>query len=399
MKILYTATAYPPSTGGAQTHLHRIATEFRQRHQVQVVTHWDTYRADWLLGTTVRAPAVGRDYVIDGVPVHRLGLSPFEKLALAPYIPLYYPLMEVALPPIAANLARHLAPFAAEADLIHNVRIGREGLSQASFDLARRRGIPFVLTPVHHPRWVGWRYRAYLKLYREADAVIALTNAERQVLVNLGVGEDRIAVTGHGPVLADTPKPTDFRQHHGLGATPVILFLGQHYAYKGFRQLLQAAALVWQQVPEAHFVFAGPAVHDSERAFAASADPRILRLGALSLQAKTDALAACTMLCVPSTQESFGGVYTEAWSFGRPVIGCPIPAVREVISDGVDGLLVAQEPQALAAALITLLRDEALANALGSAGQRKVQTHYAWPQLATLTEQVYLRVQQGDRIA
>ena len=41
-------------------------------------------------------------------------------------------------------------------------------------------------------------------------------------------------------------------------------------------------------------------------------DPRIHRLGSLNLQQKTNALAACTLLCVPSTQESFGCVYTEA---------------------------------------------------------------------------------------
>jgi glycosyltransferase involved in cell wall biosynthesis len=56
-------------------------------------------------------------------------------------------------------------------------------------------------------------------------------------------------------------------------------------------------------------------------------DPRILELGSVDLQTKTDALEACTLLCLPSTQESFGGVYTEAWSFKKPVIGCDIPAV------------------------------------------------------------------------
>jgi hypothetical protein len=35
-----------------------------------------------------------------------------------------------------------------------------------------------------------------------------------------------------------------------------------------------------------------------------------------------------------------GGVYTEAWSFCKPVIGCPIPAVSELIVEGVDGCLV-----------------------------------------------------------
>lgn len=389
MHILYTATAYPPSTGGAQTHMHLLACELARRHVVQVVSQWDTNRADWLLGTTLRAPATSRAYRHEGIAVHRLGLSVWEKLTLAPYLPLYYPLMDVALPPIVATLARHMAPFAARADLIHNVRIGREGLSRASFDLARRRAIPFVLTPVHHPRWVGWRYRAYLHLYREADAVIALTDAERRVLVGLGVREERIAVTGHAPLLAPDADGATFRARHGLGDDPVVLFLGQHYGYKGFRPVLEAAPLVWRRAPETRFVFIGPPVKDSERAFAELSDPRVLRLGTVSLQEKTDALAACTLLCVPSMQESFGGVYTEAWSFGRPVIGCPIPAVAEVVADGEDGLLVPQQPGAIADAVLELLADPARAAAMGAAGKHKVAARYTWPRIAALTEQVY----------
>ena len=55
-------------------------------------------------------------------------------------------------------------------------------------------------------------------------------------------------------------------------------------------------------------------------------DPRLIELGTVDLQQKTNALAACTLLCLPSTQESFGGVFTEAWSFEKPVIGANIPA-------------------------------------------------------------------------
>lgn len=396
MRLLYVATSYPPATGGAQSYLHQLAIRMRERHPLQVVSQWDEYRTDWLLGTTVRAPAASRDYSVDGVPVHRFGLSLTEKLQLAPFVPIFYPLMGVALPPIAALLGAHLAPFATKADLIHNVRIGREGISQAAFDLARRRDLPFVFTPVHHPRWVGWRYRAFLRLYREADAVVALTEAERRTLIKLGVAEQRVAVTGHGPVLSPDAHPDQFRKRHGLGAGPIVLFLGQHYLYKGFRQVLDAAPLVWALFPETQFVFVGPAVRNSERAFAERADPRVHRLGQIDLQAKTDALAACDLLCVPSTQESFGGVYTEAWSLGKPVIGCIIPAVAEVVSDSVDGLLVEQTPHAVADAICSLLREPARAAAMGAEGLRKVEARYAWPRLVERTEALY-RTLVGSR--
>ncbi|MBW4694494.1 MAG: glycosyltransferase family 4 protein [Lyngbya sp. HA4199-MV5] len=388
MQLLYTLTAYPPYVGGAQLHQHILAQQLQARHAIQVVSHWDRNRTDWLLGTTLRAPSTSKDYITDRIPVHRIGLSVWEKLRLAPYVPLYYPLMNVALPPIANLLETHITTYAAKADVVHNIRIGREGLSYASYQAAKRYDRPFVLTPVHHPRWVGWRYRAYLRLYQMADAVIALTQAEKRILMALGVREERITVTGVGPVLAPTTDPAAFLKQYGL-EEPIVLFLGQHYPYKGYQQMLQAAPIVWQKVPDAQFVFMGPPVADSEKAFAQVSDRRIHRVGNVDLQTKTNALAACTLLCVPSSQESFGGVYTEAWSFGKPVIGCNIPAVAEVICDGADGLLTAQEPAQIADRILHLLANPTQAIAMGASGKQKVESRFTWHKLAELVEQVY----------
>jgi glycosyltransferase involved in cell wall biosynthesis len=98
---------------------------------------------------------------------------------------------------------------------------------------------------------------------------------------------------------------------------------------------------------------------------------------------------------VPSTQESFGGVYTEAWSLGKPVIGADIPAVREVIAHGEDGLLVPQDAGAIASALTQLLSNTGLREQMGQRGQAKVAARYSWPRLAALTEEVYARAMRG----
>jgi glycosyltransferase involved in cell wall biosynthesis len=158
---------------------------------------------------------------------------------------------------------------------------------------------------------------------------------------------------------------------------------------------LEATKRVWQIAPEAHFVFIGPSAGYSERIFEANKDPRIHRLGKVDLQTKTDALAACTLLCVPSTQESFGGVYTEAWSFKKPVIGCAIPAVSEVVTDDVDGFLVQQEPGQIAERIGYLLLNASVAQAMGEKGQQKVAANYTWPKLAELTEHAYCRIISG----
>ncbi|MFM7220413.1 MAG: glycosyltransferase family 4 protein [Nodosilinea sp.] len=392
MDLLYTLTSYPPAVGGAQLLSHHLIQQVQQHHGVTVACHWQRNRHDWLLGTTLGQPPAQRSWV-EGVPVQQLGLTAWQKLALVPAVALYYPLMPLALPRIAGAIARPLAPLAAQADLIHNIRIGREGLTAASLALARRYDRPFVFTPLHHPRWVGWRYRAYHQIYRQADAVIALTPAEQETLISLGVKADRIHVTGVGPLLAPQADPQGFSRQHRIDG-PMVLFLGQHYPYKGYRQVLAATRQVWRQHPDTHFVFMGPAVGRSETAFRDCADPRLHRLGMVSLGVKTAALAACDLLCVPSTQESFGGVYTEAWSFGKPVIGCPIPAVKAVISDGQDGYLVEQEAAAIADRINHLLHHPDQGARLGQAGYAKVQQRYSWPQLARQTLAVYHQLVQ-----
>lgn len=388
MKLLYTLTSYPPAIGGAQIHQHLLAQQIQKKCAVEVVSQWDCNRTDWLLGTTLKMPGKDKHYSIEGIPVHRIGISPLEKLKIAPFIPLYYPLMGLALPAIATVLETHLTHHAKTASLIHNVRIGREGLTAASLKAARRWDIPFVLTPVHHPRWVGWRYRCYLDLYRQADGIFTLTQSEKQILIDLQVEPEKIHVIGHGPVLSETADAQAFRRKHRI-EDPIVLFLGQHYDYKGYRQLLEATRLVWQKYPNTQFVFIGPEVKDSEKAFSLNKDPRIHRLGKVSLQEKTDALAACSLLCVPSSQESFGGVYTEAWMFKKPVIGCVIPAVAEVIEHGINGFLIQQQADSIARSILDLLSDPHLAAAMGEQGRVKVQQHYTWPMIAQKAKDAY----------
>ena len=324
--------------------------------------------------------------------VHRIGLTRQEKFSIAPFVGFYYPLMGICLPEIAKVLERHLAAWVPNPEIIHNIRIGREPFSYASYSLAKKNDIPFVLTPLHHPRWSGWLHRYYLDLYRKADAVIALTGSEKLTLIGLGVDESRIHVTGIGPVLADSWDAERFRQKFSLGKDPFILFLGQKYAYKGIDILLQSTSKVWKKFPEARFIFIGPRTDYSSKLFSTISDSRILELDKVDLQTKTDALAACTMLCVPSSQESFGGVYTEAWMFEKPVIGLDIPAVSEVIDHEVNGLLVDSKPEAVANCILEILSNQILAQSLGAAGFKKVKECYSWDYLAFRTRQIYQSV-------
>jgi glycosyltransferase involved in cell wall biosynthesis len=391
MNLVYTCTSYPPAVGGAQSHMHHLARELSTRHNVQVATHLNRHRTDWLLAVTLRAPTRATAYQQDGIPVQRLAISLSQKAALLPAVLGYYLAKGLAIQRIADVLEPQLARLVREADVIHNGRIGREPLSLASLNLARKLDIPFVFTPFHHPRWVGWNYRHYLDLYRRADAVVALTPVEADTLKDLGVAPERIFVTGTGPELAPTSDAARFRRRLAPPEAPLILFLGQKYRYKGWLALLQAAPLVWERHPSANFAFLGPPTRSSRRLNRLS-DPRLLNLDWVDLQTKTDALAACDLLCVPSSQESFGSVLVEAWMLGKPVVAGPAPAVRAVVDAGEDGFLVPQQPAAIAERIVTLLDDPALCREMGHRGQAKAEADFTWPVLAQKTDAVYTQL-------
>jgi hypothetical protein len=82
--------------------------------------------------------------------------------------------------------------------------------------------------------------------------------------------------------------------------------------------------------------------------------------------------AYADLIVAPSRFESFGLVHLEAMMYGKPIIGCKIGGMPEVVADGETGLLAAPgEPESLFAAVARLLDDPALRTRLGEAGRRR----------------------------
>lgn len=392
MNILYVSSLYPPSIGGAQLQLHCLARAMGEAGEdVHVLTYTARNREDWLRLATVRTEPETH-YEHEGVPVTRIGLPLSTRLRMAPWAAAYYPLITTAGRRIARLTRPHVARLAGNPDVVHLTRIGREFIARACLEFARARGIPFILTPNHHPRWRGWRYAEYDRIYRESDALIVYTEAEKETVVrDIGVAPDRVQVTGVGPLVSDDYDVDAFRRRADLPG-PYVLFLGQQYKYKGMAALLDAAPAVWQRYPDLRFVFIGPHTAYSRELFANVNDPRVINLGAVPPEQKAAALAGCEFLCMPSTQESFGGVYIEAWCFKKAVIGGDIPPIACVIDHGENGLLCAQRGDALAAAMLELLGDVRRRGRMGEKGWEKVRAKYSWAQLARQTREIYHRV-------
>jgi phosphatidylinositol alpha-mannosyltransferase len=102
---------------------------------------------------------------------------------------------------------------------------------------------------------------------------------------------------------------------------------------------------------------------------------------------------ACDVFCAPNTgQESFGIVLLEAMAAGAPIVASDIPGYRDVLSNGVQGLLVEpQNPGALADGICRLLANPEVRASMRRAGQAKAQA-YDWPTVATQVLEYYAEV-------
>jgi len=156
--------------------------------------------------------------------------------------------------------------------------------------------------------------------------------------------------------------------------------MGQLHAYKGFRALLDAAAILSLR-SDTLFVFVGPDVRSNASAFTGRG-PNVTWLGHVDDRLRDSLFTACHVLCVPSSQESFGSVVIETWTCGKPVVGGPADATRELIEDGVDGFVVPQDPQVIAERLTRILDDPGLAHSMGARGREKVRRKYSWDAIA-----------------
>jgi colanic acid/amylovoran biosynthesis glycosyltransferase len=100
-------------------------------------------------------------------------------------------------------------------------------------------------------------------------------------------------------------------------------------------------------------------------------------LGAIDAGAVRDKLAAAHIFVLASWREALSVAYMEAMSMGLPVIGTDVGGTRELIEDGVTGLLIApQDHEALRKALLRLTGDPELARRLGAAARAHIEAGF-----------------------
>jgi len=96
------------------------------------------------------------------------------------------------------------------------------------------------------------------------------------------------------------------------------------------------------------------------------------------------------LLILSSLSEGFGLVLLEAMAAAKPIVASQVSAIPEIVIDGETGILVPpKDPDALAEALIKLLRNPALAREMGRKGRKRLEKEFSVERMITETERVY----------
>jgi phosphatidylinositol alpha-mannosyltransferase len=177
------------------------------------------------------------------------------------------------------------------------------------------------------------------------------------------------------------------------------LFVGRLEKRKGLAHLLDAFVGVKRDIPDARLLVVG--AYDEMEKIPFVLQTRYLGLSDVHFVGRVsdDELAryygTADVFCAPSTgMESFGIVLLEAMASGVPMVASDIDGYRDVMDDGVQGVLVEPEqPEPLAVALVSLLRDPARRRAMGAAGREKAQ-RYAWRVVAARVLEYYASVRE-----
>jgi glycosyltransferase involved in cell wall biosynthesis len=227
-----------------------------------------------------------------------------------------------------------------------------------------------------------------------APAVAAFAvNSEgsRKVLAARGLPARKLVVTLNG---VDTDVP---QADPGSGASVRIVCVARFVPFKNHELLVRAFAAARAGGADMRLTLVGhgPLV-DAVRAQIADlrvAD-RVELTGRLDRDGVRGVLASShvsTLVSMPS--EGLPGSVLEAMAAGLPVIGSDIPGTRELIDDGVTGLLVpVNDVEATAAAISRLASDPLLRRQMGAEGRRRALEGHSWERLVREKEELYLRI-------
>jgi D-inositol-3-phosphate glycosyltransferase len=188
---------------------------------------------------------------------------------------------------------------------------------------------------------------------------------------------------------------TDVLAEYGLHTEPgcpALLYAGRLVRWKGVEYLIRALPLIRPGTTQLWIAGEGP-YSDTLRELARTegVEDRVHFLGKVEQDKLAALYRSCSVLVATSfVNETFGMALCEAMACGAPVVASDFGGFREVVEDGVTGLLARpQDPADLAQKVNEVLADPGLARRMGESGRQRVLSMFSWKAVGDRLEEVY----------
>ena len=377
MKALLLTREYPPHIyGGAGVVADQLSKALARRMAVEVRCFGDPQPGD------------------DGIAVR--GYAPWERLKAGADGPRYAPALET----LSIGLAMARDPVDADVAHAHTWYADMAGLW-----IRTLHRIPLVVTLHSLEPLRPWKADQLGSGYLLSSWIerTAVETADRVIAVSAGMRDDILAHFDADParvvVLHNGIDPERFRRTGRRDALerfgvrePYVLFVGRITDQKGIFDLLAAAPRLPKDVQLVLCASAPDTPEIEERLRrAVVGQPNVKWIAEMVVHDLLVQLYShAAVFACPSVYEPFGLINLEAMACEVPVVACGVGGILEVVEDGVTGVLVPPaSPDALAAGLVRVLGDTALAERMGRAGRRRVESAFSWASVAERTERVY----------
>lgn len=194
---------------------------------------------------------------------------------------------------------------------------------------------------------------------------------------------------------------SQFREKHGWTGRKVVLTVGRLQRRKGHDHVIMALQRIREQVPDVLYVIVGDG---EEREFLENLVAEFQLRSYVQFMGKVD--DATMLSCYQQSDlfvlanrdvdgdfEGFGMVLVEAQACGKPVIAGLSGGTAETLQPGETGILVdAAYPELIAGAVVTLLQDDPLRNAMGVHAAEWVSSHFEWGNLVVQAKGIFMEL-------
>lgn len=239
------------------------------------------------------------------------------------------------------------------------------------------------------------KYHRFISRYKLlslfADKVITASNERREAIRNYF--NIRNSVTIHYGI---TLEKIDAAYMNKSNRKIIILCVASITRRKGIKYLIQAVPLVINEFSDVEFHLVGSG--KGEKSYYKDECAQLVKDLGIGQYVKFFGIVnnvyammhQSDIFVLPSLDESFGIVLAEAMAARKPIVSTKVGSVGEVVSDGETGILVPpSNPNALAQAILSLLRDRKMMKELGTAGRKRVENMFLLQDLVNKLLKLY----------